>query len=367
MYLQDLGVNSNISAWSGLAYSAPWFSFALMSPIWGTLSDRWGKRIMILRSGIGIGLTYVGMSLARDHLQFVSLRFLNGFVTGYIPAAITLISANTPEHAVGYALAMLQVGVAAGGVTGPLLGGFLADTVGMRSSILVAAALLFVAAIVPYIYLKEDSASMRSESRPRDIRSVIHTPGLLPMFFVLVLAQVAGLLTQPTLPLFVSSLVSGNAAFMTGIVFSLVGLATAAGALLLPRLRRVNYEHVLAAGLAVSALTSALQVLARSFWGLSWWRLWYGFGTAAVTVSGNVLIATSVAKEDRGKAFGLFNSLAAAGSIIGPVAGGYLGDHFGLPASFYGASALFGFGTLVAYSRLRHAVMQPRKMVSRVH
>jgi len=115
-------VSENLATWSGLAYAASSLTSAFMAPIWGSIADKYGNRFQIVRSGVGIAITYALYPVARTPLQFVLLRALTGFMSGYTPAATSLIAANTPEDQLGYALGMLQAANAAGTISGPLLG-----------------------------------------------------------------------------------------------------------------------------------------------------------------------------------------------------------------------------------------------------
>ncbi|HHY45967.1 MAG TPA: multidrug efflux MFS transporter, partial [Firmicutes bacterium] len=158
VYLAELGLERNLALWSGAIFSISFVTFGIMSPVWGSISDRYGKRPMILRAGLGMGLTYALMAVARDHVQLFLLRAINGALSGYIPAAITLATTLAPEPSLGWALGMIQSANAVGLITGPLIGGLVAGAVGIKASFVFAAVLLVLAALVPLFGVSESPA-----------------------------------------------------------------------------------------------------------------------------------------------------------------------------------------------------------------
>jgi len=95
-FIAELGVTDNLSIWSGLIFSVTFVSSTIMSPIWGSLADRYGRKPMLVRAGISLSAVYFLMSLATSHVQLFWLRLLNGAFSGYIPSAIALVATNTP-------------------------------------------------------------------------------------------------------------------------------------------------------------------------------------------------------------------------------------------------------------------------------
>ena len=124
-FLEELGVGRNLSLWSGIMISINFLTYAIMAPLWGSLADRHGKRVMFWRSGFGIALTYVLMGIAANHWQLLVFRGLNGLLSGFIPTAIMLVASNTPEEDMGYALGIINTFIALGGIMGPFIGGAL--------------------------------------------------------------------------------------------------------------------------------------------------------------------------------------------------------------------------------------------------
>ena len=159
--LQDVGAGGAIGVWLGLAISVSPLLTAVTGPFWATLGERYGRKAMIQRSlvciGIGIGL----MSLAQLPIHVIGLRAVIGGLGGVSVAALAAVTATTPRRELGSALGMLQAAQTAGAMVGPLIGGLLGALVGMRASF-VAAAVIFVCAITLVQLLYREGAAAAS-------------------------------------------------------------------------------------------------------------------------------------------------------------------------------------------------------------
>jgi DHA1 family multidrug resistance protein-like MFS transporter len=361
MFLRELGVRDGTSLWSGLAYSVTFLAAGAVAPVWGSLADRYGKRLMIVRAGLGMAVTYLLTALVRNPVQLVSVRLLNGLVSGFIPAAVMLVSCTCPEEQLAFSLGVVQAIGAAGSITGPLLGGFLAELAGIRTSMVVTAFLLVLATLFPLLGVRDEGLSRReSYGVVRDVRDTLAEPPLRVLFGVLGLAQAAVLVTQPTLPLWIEAMVPERAEVVTGMVFSVAGVATVVGSPLSVRVGHLPYRVLLFLSLLVSALFSVLQALPRGAAGLAAVRFFFGLGNAGITVAGNTLIARSVSRESRGRAFGVLNSFIYLGSVVGPLVGGAVGQAMGLAAPFYAGGVLLGLCVLLLHRGWRYLVPEGR-------
>ena len=128
----------------------------ICGPIWGALSDRYGRKVMVERAMFGGAVVIALVGWAQNMGQFMVLRALWGGLTGTITAATTLVASTTPRECVGHALGLLQMAIYIGSSTGPLLGGVVADAFGYRATFWVTGALLFLAGLGVLIFVKED-------------------------------------------------------------------------------------------------------------------------------------------------------------------------------------------------------------------
>lgn len=135
LYLQEMGLTDHdeVLLWSSLIYGANLLTAFLFAPIWGKVADQHGRKLMLIRSGLGMAITISLMGVASGPIHLLLLRLLNGVLSGFSPAAIALTATSTPKEKSGYALGILHSGSVAGTICGPLLGGLLADQFGFRA------------------------------------------------------------------------------------------------------------------------------------------------------------------------------------------------------------------------------------------
>ena len=121
VYLLELGVEQeHLALWSGLSFSISFFISAVMAPIWGRLADQHGKKLMAIRAGILIGVSYLWGAFVQDEYQFLLVRAFQGFANGFMPAAMTMVSLSVPKERVGTAMGIFQMGLVLGNTVGPL-------------------------------------------------------------------------------------------------------------------------------------------------------------------------------------------------------------------------------------------------------
>ncbi|HHY11673.1 MAG TPA: multidrug efflux MFS transporter [Firmicutes bacterium] len=389
--LKSMDITENLATWSGFAYAASFLTSGLMAPVWGSVADKYGKRIQLLRSGMGIAVTYALYPLARTPIQFVILRGITGLMSGFMPATTSLVATNTPEEHMGYALGMLQAASAAGTISGPLLGGAMVSGLGIPFTFRLSAVVLIFITIASYALLKEEViAGNQKINIIADVKECFANRDLVAVFVCLFLVQAAIQMTQPTLVLYVDEIAQQqgkNSTLISGTVYSVAGLGTVLGAALAARqgksslpnantttvndtvtsstcsskipqisgskasplmlrlksIVRLNASpgQLFTIGLTGSALAIALQGTWVNLMAISGFRMAFGLFNGIVAVAGNVLAAQAVSRDFRGRAFGVLNGVLPLGSVTGPVIGGAMGDSLGLGSSFYASGAVF--------------------------
>ncbi|MGB9976917.1 MFS transporter [Thermovenabulum sp.] len=347
--LLDMGVTRNITTWSGLIYSANSLMFGIMAPIWGAISDRYGKKPMMARAGVVMGIIYFLMAGAKTPTQLLFLRALNGTFSGYIPAAITFIaSVSTPDN-LNYNLAIINAAAAVGTITGPLVGGITAKIMGIRKSIAFNGFLLLIAGILPYVTgIKESKTAKPKSSMIKSIADAFKNRKLLVVYSVGIFVQAALMGILPAVTLLMHKINPENTSLYTGIAFSITGISTAIAS---PFLGKVKYpvNSLYRIGLIGSAILTALQGFIGSFLELFALRFFFGFFNAAVTIAGNILIAQAGTSENQGSSFGVYNGLMSIGLVMGSMIGGFLGDSFGIAFTFLGGGLMFLIAFIISF------------------
>lgn len=334
VFMGELGVSEGVEWWAGITFGAAYLASAVMSPIWGSLADKYGRKVMIIRSGISIGVVYLLMSYTTNPWQLLTLRFINGAMSGFIPSAIALVATNTPENRVGRTLAVLQTGIASGNILGPVIGGALSDAVGLRPSMRVAAVVIFLATVLVIFGVKESKLGRATERSNiiQDFATAFAIPALATLLVSQVMYQFSIMSLEPILTPFIKQLTATGdvPAWVQGAIFSLPGVAVIIAAPAWVRLgERRGYGWVMATTMLVGALLVLPQGLSRSPWEFALLRFGQGIVLAAIPPCVNAIIATKVDRTFRGRAYGINTSASFIGSVFGPVLGGFIGTHIG--------------------------------------
>lgn len=155
-----------LAGWVSLVYGIAPLSAALAGPIWGTLGDRRGKKLMAIRANVAIALSTLLMPFAPSPLALMVMRCVQGVLAGYVAPSMALVSQDAPREKHGLVIGMLQVAMACGAFLGPLLGAEVTHWWGRSSLFFVTSALSFVAAIVLALFAREVPPPRRADEAP---------------------------------------------------------------------------------------------------------------------------------------------------------------------------------------------------------
>lgn len=172
--------------WSGLTFSVTFLVSAIVSPMWGSLADRKGRKLMLLRASLGMAIAILLQAFATNVWQLFILRAVMGLTSGYIPNAMALVASQVPRERSGWALSTLSTAQISGVIGGPLLGGFLADHVGLRAVFFITAILLTVSFLVTLFLIKEGAQPQVSKAERLSGKAVFASlthPGLVISLF----------------------------------------------------------------------------------------------------------------------------------------------------------------------------------------
>ncbi|MED4910974.1 MFS transporter [Brevibacillus centrosporus] len=326
----SLGVNEHLEAWSGISFGITFLASALISPYWGSLADKYGRKPMLIRSGYSLAVLYFLTYFINDPYLFVVLRIFQGLLAGFVPASIALVATNTPEKHVGYALGVMATSGATGGIIGPLVGGVVSHMWGNREAFLFSGAVVLIAALIATFLVKETNLN-RSGTRSNvreDLRSAIANKSLMSILGLSLIVTMSVMLLEPLLTVYVLQLGASqkDASLSAGIIFAAVGIATVIAAPRWGKLgTKVGYSKILFIGLIGGAVGNLLQFFFTNLYGFGVLRFGYGLFFAAVYPSINAMIVKVTDPEFRGRAFSLNQSSTQIATMLGPVIGGFLG------------------------------------------
>jgi len=350
-YVRELGVHNEaaVLVWTGWLSTAAGVVMAIMAPIWGTLADRYGRKLMVLRSMFGGVLVLSLMAFVRNVYQLLGLRMMQGLLTGTVSASVALVSSVVPTRRAGFALGLMQTALYIGNSLGPGIGGRAADAFGYRIPFLIAAGFLFCGGMLVWIGVKETPEGEEMEENGRSavgsLRAVLSITGFLAMAGLLFLVHFSGSFLAPILPLYIEKLAGlppGGANTLTGDILTMAGIAAAVAAALLGRIGdSLGYTRVL----AVCTLFTGLMLIPHAWvhnpTELLYWRMAASFAGAGTIPAINALIRNLIPREACGRAYGMLQSISCLGWGVGPIVGGAMAAHLGLRLPFIVVGVIF--------------------------
>lgn len=347
LYIQELGVTDekSVKVWAAFIYAANFLTAAVFSPIWGRLADRYGRKIMVLRSGYLMAVIIMLFGFATNVYQVLALRLLNGMISGFTPSGISIVASSAPKDKVGYALGFLQSGAVAGTIMGPLIGGLMVEWFGFRTIFNVTGLLLFAATTLVLFLVKESFKPDLTEdkgSMGADLRSVFQIRQVPSFFAVTFIIQFSLLSSMPLLPLFVQELQPGGSyiALLAGLVGAVTGLANM---LFSPRLGRlgdrIGSEKVLLFCMLGASLVFIPHAFVTALWQLYLLRFMLGIAIGGLNPSVNALLRRSIPQAMVSRVYGFNTTFTCLGNLAGPLIGGLLATKYGIQGVFVMSSA----------------------------
>ena len=352
IFVEQLGVEpSQVTFYSGLAISVSAISAACVSPLWGILADRYGRKPMMIRAGLAMTITMGGLAFVPNVYWLLALRLLNGVFTGFVPNATALIASQVPKDKSGYALGTLSSGVVAGTLTGPFVGGMIAEVFGIRNVFLMVGGFLFLAAILTIFFIKEDFQPVPQEKAlpTKELFTSVKYPYLLfNLFATSFVIQVAAQSVGPILALYIRDLgQKENLLFVSGLIVSSMGLSSMMSSGVLGRLGdKVGNHRLLIVAQAYSALIYLLCANASTPLELGIYRFLFGLGTGALVPGINALLSRMTPKAGISRVFAFNQVFFYLGGVIGPLAGSVVAEKFGYHSVFYATAACVALSCL---------------------
>jgi DHA1 family multidrug resistance protein-like MFS transporter len=374
LFIAQLGVGDveQVAVWAGISSFGQALVLAIFSPIWGAVADRHGRRMMVLRAAFGGGVIIGLMGLTQNIWQLMTLRLMQGAMTGVVAAASALAISFVPRARIGFALGLIQMASFAGNAVGPSLGGLSATQFGYRYSFAVSGGLFLMAGVVTILFVTEHFVPpLPGATRPglggilRDIRDQGRDRQLLIMMVVLFSATFGVNVVQPMLPLYVASLDPAvSVPLVTGFIFTVAGVVAAISAVVWGRVGdRIGFRRLLISMSLGAGLIYIPQALVTSVAQLVVLRGILGIFDGGLLPSANALIASSRPSRgdggghtSHGTTYGLMNLANSMGFALGPLAGGLIAATLGLRNVFFVTAVVL----LVIAAYLPFGIRNPR-------
>jgi MFS family permease len=359
LYIKHLGVNSSasITQLSGLAFGITYIISAIFSPIWGHAADKFGRKPMLLRASLGMGVIIGCMGFAPNVYVLIGLRLLEGAITGFSTACTTLIATQTDKEHAGEALGTLSTASIAGSLLGPVIGGYISENLGLKNVFFITGGLLLVAFITVALFVKEsftreDKKSLSMKEVWEIIPQKTLTITMLVTFFTLTVALYS---VEPIITVYISQLSrnSSHVALLAGMAFSASGLANIIAAPKLGKLSdKIGVQKVMLMALIVAGLVFIPQAFVTNPWQLMGLRFILGLTSAGLIPSVNILIKKITPSTITGRVFGFNMSAGYLGIFGGSVLGGQVAAYFGIRYVFFITSVLLLINAIWVYFKV---------------
>ena len=325
LYLIELGVTGDdVKLWNGMVFSVCFFVAGIMGPVWGKLADTRGKKKMVMRAGILIGVSYFLCGLVQNEWQLFGVRAFQGFANGFVAAALAILSQSVPEDDLGTTLGFAQTALIVGGIMGPIMGGFMAEMFGMRYSFFVGAAILWLVTLAVWRFVQDKKIETKEEqgSIADDLRYAYGNGHIRRLLLYYLTFQSGIMMISSITPLYIGELLGTleNIQMTSGMILSLGGIAGAATTALWGKFSQRNgYFFTMTITLSVGGALMALQAFPQTILGFAAFQFAVGCFHIGTNPAMNSAFAKYSPPDFKGRVFGLASTAQQFGNMIGPL------------------------------------------------
>lgn len=351
LYFASLGMSdpADIALWSGISLGITPGITALLAPLWGRLADRYGNKLLVIRSLVAFVITMVMMGLVTRPWHVVALRVLQGLFAGYGALAVAMAANSAPPERMAASIGTVQTAQRLGPAVGPVVGGALAYAIGVRQTFFVSAAFYAAALVLVWFWYREPARRApvdgdepgsdgvpredgrrgggSTRTRPLTFRSMLALQHLVLLMGAIFALQLVDRSFAPVLPMYLSAagVPDSRVALYAGVLLS-VGAATGAvGNLATQRLLGLRPPRTLLRAVAVTGAVALVPFVVGAPFGVlvaatGVFGLAIGVGmTSAFAAAGGVL-----PERARSSGFGLLSSASLVGLSMSPMLSGVL-------------------------------------------
>jgi len=369
-YAEEYGASAAEVTWLMAAYSLAQFLFA---PLWGSASDRFGRRPVLIASILMTAVGLAGFAAAESLAGLFVFRILHGAMTANISTAQAAVADVTPPEKRAIGMGLIGAAFGVGFTVGPFLGGELtapaiAEQLGALLGgvevnryavpIWVAAAMSVVNLGMTAVLLPE-TRHPGSTTRPRPLSpsaflAVLRHPVIGLCVLLTFVLTVAFAMMESTFTLFAEH-VRGLDAPEVGRMFGVAGVVMilVQGGLIRPLVRRFGEGPLVPLGIGMLALGLAVLPFAPPVGAMVAVFVWIAIGNGISSPSLQALISKGTSDEEQGFVLGTNQSMSALARTVGPTIGGLLYSGLGPATPFLAAGAVLGLSVLLAFAALR--------------
>jgi DHA1 family multidrug resistance protein-like MFS transporter len=329
----------------------------IFSPFWGDLSDRYGRKPIILLGTIGNGLTMIGFGLSTQLSMLFLFRTLGGILSSAtLPTAMAMISDSTSEKERGGGMGLIGAAMGVGMVLGPGIGGMMGGE-SLQAPFFLAAGLSFLAVILIWAFLPESLAPDKRSSAVKGFRGPQFNLmwaalfGSLGFLYILAFMHSFALANFESIFAYYAEAAFGYNSQTIGIILTVVGLTSAIvqGVLTGMATKKWGDAKVVKASLFASIFGFLLMLTAYNLATVILMTSLFILSNAMLRPAVSSLISKR-ADTGQGVAMGLNNSFMSLGRVIGPLwAGAALDLNLKFPFITGAVVMLIGFVASLFY------------------
>lgn len=334
---QNLGVSqSDLPFYTALFGAFAPFMMMIFSPVWGALSDRYGRRKMLLRSYVG-GLVSLGlMGAVQGPVMLLALRLLQGMFCGTVSAAQTLVSTQTPDEHNGFALASLHSAMFSGYMTGSFFGGIFAEYFGYRSAFLMTAVLMSISFFMVQRGVTEYFVPGKMPTSRIFIRMIPHGKlfySVLPILLLMGFVMFCRHFDTSFVPLMVQDILGtiDGASGWTGALSALCGVGGVISGFALGVLSdRFSPGRIAICSALIAAVAMFSISLSSTLVGLFIFRFLMVFAGSGLDPALQIWLSRRTPSSKRGVIFGYAASMRCFGNFLTPLVAGVIAGTAGI-------------------------------------
>jgi len=363
-FLADaLGARATGVTWALGAYA---LGQLLSAPLWGRISDRFGRRPALAGSLILAGLLYVALAYVQAIWELGFVRFAAGLAAGNVATAFAVAADLSAERTRARAMGVLGAGLALGFIVGPSVGGLLAGAEpampDYQRVCYAAAAVTFASVVGILLFLPESRPQhLRRSERPASFSRILSRPGAKSLLGVTVVFFAAFAIVETIVALWADARI-GWGPREVGLLMGAVGFFAAAlqagGAG--PIAERFGERALLLAGIGAFAVGLAVLIPAKTAWLAFAGGALVAAGYGMVSPSLQSFVSQTAPAIERGALLGVSQAAASLGRILGPAMAGPLFQHVGA-----GAPYAAGLVMALACLGLAHLATRPETRARR--
>ena len=350
LYFHEMGVESaeELARWAGLATGVTYLVVCLSAPFWGRMADKHGRKITLIRSSFGMAICNFIIAFQHTPEGVVFMRLIQGLVSGFYTACITLIAAETPLDHTGWALGLLASAQLSGSLVGPLIGGYIADEIGIRNDFILVGCLMLSAFILSYLFIHENYVPNKDKVTLTFKQLKVALPefdAIVALCITSFIYAICIMSLQPIIAVYIKGIVppeTENLGFIAGAVFSMMGLAQLVSSSPIGGLvDRIGARKVLITSLIYVGVLNIPQAYVTDVYQLAAVRFLQGLGLGGMLPALNTFLASKIDKALSGQVFAYNQSCQFFGYFIGAVCGSNLMALLGFTTLFWASGLLF--------------------------